>query len=85
MARVRESRASGGRHSCNTKMIAETEEETCPICFETLATKAKGGRAVRSSWAPRSSLGGKVLCDCGHVFCRECLAYKAILRVLGQH
>lgn len=74
MAGVRKSRASRGRYSSSPKTISETEEETCPICFETLATKVKGGRAVRSSWAPSSTLGGKVLCDCGHAFCRECLA-----------
>jgi hypothetical protein len=66
MAPMRKSRGGGGRQT----NIPELDEETCPICLETLARKVKGGRAVRSSFAPSKELGGVVILDCGHGFCK---------------
>jgi hypothetical protein len=78
MAGVRKSRGGGGRHANTTTSNTnipdlDLEEEVCPICFETLAKKAKGGRAVRSSYAPSKARGGIIILDCGRGFCKGCL------------
>jgi len=71
MAEMRKPRGGGRRHasSSSTTKTSDLEEEVCPISFETLAKKAKGGWAVRSSYAPSKALGGIIILDCGHGFC----------------
>lgn len=84
MASARKLRSGGGRHassSSSTTTTPDLEEETCPICLEILAKKAKGGRAVRSSYAPSKSLGGIVILDCGHGFCKGYLTQYVRLAI----
>ena len=69
----RQTRSSTSNISNTSKPDLDLEEETCPICLETLARKIKGGRAVRSSFTPSKELGGVVILDCGHGFCKDCL------------
>ena len=54
----------------------EEEQECCPICFETLFKAPLGGLLVTSSPSAvqDSADKTKILCDCGHCFCQECLS-----------
>jgi len=43
-----------------------------PICFEALSKARMQARPIGSPYA-LSTLGGVVICDCGHGFCESCL------------
>jgi len=71
MAGVRMRHGGGGRHDSSTTTLY-LDEEICPICFEALSKARMQARPIGSPYA-LSTLGGVVICDCGHGFCESCL------------
>ena len=72
MAGVRMRHSRDGEHD-SSSTTPYLNEETCPICFETLSKARMEARAIDSPYAPSKALGGVVICDCGHRFCESCL------------